>query len=193
MNDKVYEKCIDIDTSISLINQQFLNTLSYDDIYRIFISMKIREINAREHNNFEWLELNFYIDDKFIDETETTVYFKKKKHIVNDLRVKLFINNDIFELELISIHLKWRELIINNCEIIIFVFIKAQNNRIERIIRSRKQVIVSTYIIMTIFVKYKKSALLTNRDYNFSFKFFETLNAKNKFFVHIVFVNVIAI
>ena len=46
---------------------------------------------------------------------------------------------------------------------------------------------------MTIFVKYKKNVLFTNRDYSFSFKFFETLSAKSKFFVHIVFVNVIAI
>ena len=49
-------------------------------------------------------------------------------HIVDDLRVKLFINKNIFKFESISIHLKRRELIINNCEIIIFVFIKARND-----------------------------------------------------------------
>ena len=59
-------------------------------------------------------------------------------HIIDNFRVKLFINNNIFELKLISIHLKRRELIINNYEITTFVFIKAQNNRIKRIIRNRK-------------------------------------------------------
>ena len=59
-------------------------------------------------------------------------------YIVNDFRVKLLINNNIFNFKSISIHLKRRELIINNYKIIILVFIKAQNNRIEKIIRNRK-------------------------------------------------------
>ena len=128
LNDEVYKKCVDIDINISLIDRQFLNTLSHDDIYRIFISMKIREINAREHNNFEWFELNFYIDDKFVDDIKVIVYFKKKVHIVNDFRVKLFINNDIFEFESISIYLRRRVFIINNYKITTFVFIKARDD-----------------------------------------------------------------
>ena len=46
---------------------------------------------------------------------------------------------------------------------------------------------------MTIFIKYKNNVLFTNRDYNFSFKFFEALSVKSKFFAHIMFVNVVAI
>ena len=193
LSGEVYEKCVDIDTSMSLINRQFLNILSYDDIHRIFILIKIRGIGAREHDNFKWLELNFYIDDKFVDDTKVIVHFKCEMHIVDDFRVKLFINNDTFELKLISIHLKRREFIINNYEITIFVFIKTQNDRIEKIIRSRKQVIVSAHAVITILVKYKENALFTDRDYSFSFKFLEALNAESEFFAHIVFINVIAI
>ena len=46
---------------------------------------------------------------------------------------------------------------------------------------------------MTVFVKYKNNVLFTNRDYNFSFKFFKALNAKSKFFVYIMFINIVAI
>ena len=46
---------------------------------------------------------------------------------------------------------------------------------------------------MTIFVKHKNNVLFTNRDYNFSYKFSETLNAKSKFFVYIMSVNIVAI
>ena len=46
---------------------------------------------------------------------------------------------------------------------------------------------------MIIFIKYKNNVLFTNRDYNFSFKFFKILSAENEFFVHIMFINVIAI
>ena len=179
--------------NMSLINRQFLNTLFHDNIHRIFILMKVREINAREHDNFEWFKLNFYIDDKLADDTKIIVHFKKKVHIVDDFRAKLFINNNIFEFESISIHLKRRELIINNYEITTLVFIKTQNDRIKKIIRSHKQVIVSTHAIMTIFVKYKNNILFTNRNYNFSFKTFKTLNAENEFFVYIMSVNVVAI
>ena len=49
-------------------------------------------------------------------------------HIVNDFRVKLFINNNIFKFELILIHLKQRKLIINNCKITTSVFIEIRNN-----------------------------------------------------------------
>ena len=46
---------------------------------------------------------------------------------------------------------------------------------------------------MTIFIKYKNNILFTNRNYNLLFKFFEILNAKDKFFAHIMFINVVAI
>ena len=46
---------------------------------------------------------------------------------------------------------------------------------------------------MTIIVKYKNSVLFTNCDYNFSFKFFEELNAKSKLFAYIVFINVVVV
>ena len=56
------------------------------------------------------------------------LFILKKMHIVDDFRVKLFINNNIFEFKLISIHLKRRELIINNYKITSFVFIKTRND-----------------------------------------------------------------
>ena len=59
-------------------------------------------------------------------------------HIVDDFRLKLFINNNIFKFELISIHLKRRKFIINNYEITIFVFIKVRDDRIKKIIRNYK-------------------------------------------------------
>ena len=124
--------------NISLTNRQFLNILLYDDIHYIFISMKIHKINVREHDSFEWFKLNFYIAYEFVDDIKIIAYFKRKVHIVDDLRVKLFINNDIFKLKLILIHLKQCKLIINNCEITAFVFIKIQNNWIIKIIRNCK-------------------------------------------------------
>ena len=53
LNDEVYKKYVNIDTSMFLINRQFLNILSHDDIHRIFISMQVREINICEHDSFE--------------------------------------------------------------------------------------------------------------------------------------------
>ena len=76
MNDEIYRKYVNIDTSMFLINRQFLNTLFHDNIHYIFISVKIREINACEHDNFEWFKLNFYIDDKLVDDTKIIAYFK---------------------------------------------------------------------------------------------------------------------
>ena len=46
---------------------------------------------------------------------------------------------------------------------------------------------------MTISVKYKNNVLFTNYNYNFLFKSFKTLSAENEFFVHIMFINVVAI
>ena len=100
--------------------------------------MKVCEINVREHDNFKWFKLNFYIDNKFVDDIKITVHFKREMHIINDFCVKLFINNNIFKFELILIHLKRRELIINNYKIIIFMFIKAQDDWIKKIIRNCK-------------------------------------------------------
>ena len=105
MSDEIYEKSIKIDTNILLINRLILNILFYNNRHCIFISMKVYEIKVSEHDNFKCFKLNFYIDNKFVHDIKVTVYFKREMHIVNDFRVKLFINNDIFKSELILIYL----------------------------------------------------------------------------------------
>ena len=152
-----------------LINKYFLNVLHYGNIQYIFILIKVYEINVRKHNNFKWFKLNFYIDNKFVNDIRIIVYFKYKIYIVDDLRVKLLINNNILKFKLILIYLKRRELIINSCEITTLVFIKVRNNQIKKIIKS---FIVLAHTIITIFMKYKNSVLFTNYDHFFSLKLF---------------------
>ena len=103
MSDEVYEKYVNIKTNILLINKLSLNTLFHENIQRIFILVKVCEINVHKHNNFKWFKLNFY---KLVDNIKVIIYFKREIYIVDDFCIKLFINNNILKFKLILIYLE---------------------------------------------------------------------------------------
>ena len=51
---------------MSLIDRQYLSTLNHNDIRKIVIFIRVRDIDAREHDSFEYMKLNFYMNDILI-------------------------------------------------------------------------------------------------------------------------------
>ncbi len=73
------------------------------------------------------------------------------------------------------------------------LFVISRKERVERKLRSRKQITISSHIVITISIKYCNKIILNNRDYNFLFRFDIALEFNNDFFAHIVNANVEAI
>ena len=73
-------------------------------IFRIFSLFKIREIEFFRHEILKYLITFYYflnVDDK---ENEVFVYIYRKIYIVNNLRIKMLIENNIIDFEKIIIN-----------------------------------------------------------------------------------------
>ena len=92
------EVCIDIDCEFIMIDRQFLiNKKSNYVVYVMKInSMKINKIDSISLFTSKKIVLNFIIFDK-IDDDAIKINFIRYVYIVDNLKIKLFINNDIFE------------------------------------------------------------------------------------------------
>ena len=92
---------------------------------------------------------------------------KKNMHMINNFHVKILINIDIICSKKITINLKTRKLIIDNCNITIFITCTFVDFKINRIDKFHYIVIISTYSIMTISFKTQNVELSNKKNYFF--------------------------
>lgn len=105
----------------------------------------------------------------------------------------MLIDIDIFELKVIVFDVIQKQLVINNYNVTTSLFITLKKKHIKRKLQNRKQIIILTHIVITIFVKYCDKILLNNRNYSFLFRFNIALESSNNFFAYIVNANIDAI
>ena len=194
--DELIKFCVDFECIMSLIDRKHLIAIKSNAIiHRVNNFIKVRNINHRLHDNFEYIELNFYVFDKLFDDSSIIIHFKREIHIIDDFRVNVLLEINIINFEKIILNL-------NNCTFILFdcddfqtsFDIVFKDHRIIRAVRSITLISISSYICMTIFVKIRDNSLFEDRDYNFESKQdFQTLNSKNEFFNHITNVNVFVV
>ena len=194
--DELIKFCVDFECIMSLIDRKHLIVIKSNAIiHRINNFIKVRNINHRLHNNFEYIELNFYVSDKLFDDSSIIIYFKREIHIVDDFRINVLLKVNIINFEKITLNLNNRTFSLFDCDNfqtsldIIF-----KNHRIIRAVRSIILITISSHIYMTIFIKIRDNNLFENRDYSFESKQdFQILNSKNEFFNHITNVNVFVV
>ena len=188
---------------MSLVDRQYLSIISHDEIKKIVTSIKIRDIEAREHDSSKYVELNFYLNDTLANEDQidaidvehsTIAHFKREVHVMNDLRAKLLIDIDILDLEVMIVDLDKRQLIIESCDdVIVSLSLKSRDEKIDRVIRVKDMITVSSHITMIVLVRYRDKVVSSDRDYNFFLKSNVTLDSNDDFLAHIVSTNIIAI
>ena len=133
----IVEKCFDFDCTMSLINRVFFTTISHDEIRTTTQFIRVRNIDFRQHDNLEYVKLKFYIRDKMIIDKSVTIHFRREVHVVNNLKIKIFIDMNIIESKIIDVLMNSNILHVENCDVIAFIIIKfkSNNERINRIIR----------------------------------------------------------
>ena len=67
--------------------------------------VKIRNIENFTFNNTKYILIIFEIFDKFVDDKSIIINFIRYIYIVNNLKIKMFMNNDILDSKKIIINL----------------------------------------------------------------------------------------
>ena len=94
--------------------------------------MKIREIEFSKYETFEYIIQNLYfskLDDK---DHKMLIYIRRELYIVDDLRTKMLIGNDILELKDFVINVINKKTRINNCKIEIKIFFRSRDEFVKR-------------------------------------------------------------
>ena len=147
---------------MSLIDRQYLSTLNHSEIRKIVTFIRVRDIDAREHDSFEYVKFNFYMNDILVKRNtfnsndsdaieaiassvesisqsmKAIAHFKREMHVINDLRVKLLIEMNILSLETMIANMRKSQLIIDSCDIIVSLSMKPRDERIDEMLKSRE-------------------------------------------------------
>lgn len=100
IKNKKIQKCLDLRCDILLIDREFLASQSHKIIKRIITSFKMRNIDDREHDTSKYYKFDFYIIEVH-NKALVIAHFKRKMHVINDLRTKVLIDTNILELKVI--------------------------------------------------------------------------------------------
>ena len=114
---RLYKFCFDIEYIISLIDRVFFYQIIekkglYIDIKKIS-SIKIRELNTREHDACEYIIIFMYIFNK----SDNVVLIRREIHIIDNFLIKTFIDIDIIKSKIIVFDINKDLIIIEFCDL----------------------------------------------------------------------------
>ena len=111
------EVCIDIDCEFTIIDRQFLISKKSNYVAHVIKtnSIKINKINSISLFISKKITLNFIIFDEADDDT-IKINFIRYVYIVDNLKIKLFINNNILNSKNMIFHVNKSKLTIESCE-----------------------------------------------------------------------------
>ncbi len=133
--------CLNIDCIMSLINRSFLKKQISDILIKwISLLIMIQELRTETYYCDEYIILTIYLPDN----NNWLVIIIKEMHIINNLKIKMLIDINIFILKNISIMLSSRKAIVNNCDNIelLLTVITQLINSVWKIIITYKNIII---------------------------------------------------
>ena len=158
---------LNIECTMSFINKKWFHVLNFNVIVRQIIDfIKIRDIDNREYFNFDYINLNFYLKNKFKKKI-SIIYIKKNMYIINNLKIKILIDIDIIYSKKITTNLQTRKLIIDNCDISTSIIYILVDFKVNRIARFHHVVIIFAYSILIVSFKTQNFALSNEKNYFF--------------------------
>ena len=107
------------------------------------------------------------------NDQKITSLFKREIHFVDNLKINMFLNNDIIEFENFVIDMIKKHAMINNIDIIISLKIRFFKLTIQRFVHFKKITIISLHVEMIVVVHYvelsitKKILFESNNNFNF--------------------------
>ena len=169
-NTTLRKECLNIEIEFILIDRAFFKKQALDTFIRIMtVFFIIRDLDINKHQINEYALIFIYIENKDENEKTARACFRRKIHIVDDLKANMFINNDVMKSKNINVSSNKRIAYIENCKIIVLMKIKSSEISIIKSIHLRKITIISSHSKISMKIHH-----LTMFDFrNFLFKFDE--------------------
>lgn len=153
-----HDFCFDSDTFMSLINWIFIEKQPLHVIkHRIFLNIKIKEINIKVHDNLEYDCLDLIFKQKCHEEIVVT-HVKTKFHFINNFKTKMLIDMNVMSLKQIKLNFENKVMIMSICKNMkISIIFHQKKVFINRIIWTATQIIASIDKIMAVSIWIKKN------------------------------------
>ena len=174
MNISLFEKTsskknyLDINVDFVLINRKFFEIQASNVFIRIMIIfIIIRDLKIDKHIINEYVIVFMIFTEKNDKKNDVRVMFRREAHIINNLKINIFMKNEIMNFEKIFVDFEKSIARINSCSVIVFIEIRIFNKIVFKSIYLRKTI--------TIFARSKVSILMhhfnvsNNRDFLFKF------------------------
>ena len=131
------------------------------------------------HNINKFIIIIMYANDELFDNISTIAKMIMKTHLIDNLKVNMLINNDVFMLQKIKFYFINEKMIIDICQnfVIKIEIVIKKDFEIRRIIRVKKMIIILILLIILILIIYYNT-LLKDKDFLFEFNINKTLNVK---------------
>ena len=150
-----------------LIDREFYKSQTFDIFVRIIIiSLKIRDFETKMHETSEYVITNIHLFDTKNDKKITSI-IRRKIHLIDDLKINMFFENDIMKSKKIVINIIKRFVVVNNIDVTIFLKTRFVKNVVQKLIHLRKIVVVFSRFEMKIVVH--NACLSKNKNFLFEF------------------------
>ena len=173
--------CADTETEIILVNAGFFSTIKNVFIKTMIISITVRELDTDKHFTDKYVIVFMYFLEKDKDDTTVKAKIIREIHLINDLKTNMLLKNDVLNSKKFDIFTFTSSAYIENCEIIISIFIKNRFVSRSASVHFIKARIISSRTEISIFI-HKIS--LSKRDYLFE-------SAEANFFMYSHIINII--
>ena len=166
-----------------ILQQYFSNNI----IKQLSSSISMRNIDNIMHHIFDYVVLTLYFDDQLVDKNVAIDKFQIEIHLIDDLKINIFIDNDVFIVQQIKLNLAQQIVQLNSYQnfiAFINVLIK-QKIEIKRIIRVKNIVIVSIKVTINVSMSYNEN-LSADRDFLFESQCAKYLDDDDDVLIHII-------
>ena len=148
-----------------LIDREFYKSQTFDIFVRIIIiSLKIRDFETKMHETSEYVITNIHLFDTKNDKKITSI-IRREIHLIDDLKINMFFENDIMKSERIVINITKKIVVVNNIDVTIFLKTRFVKNVIQKSMHLRKIVVVFSRFEMKIVVH--NACLSKNKNFLF--------------------------
>ena len=190
-DEKIVSCCLNIECSFTVENRIYVKrTFFSTSIRQLIVSLSVRDIDNNIHNFSEYVVVDLFMNDHVVKtekKNSATNRFSAEIHIVDELKINLLIDNDVFNAQRVSLDLKIQIATLISCSNLeIFIDITAKKNADQRrTIRFKINFKISAEVIVQMSISYHDS-LSNDRDFFFEFQCNQLLDLNEDVFAYIV-------
>ena len=159
--------CFDFEIDVFLVDREFYKSQAFDIFVRIMIiSLKIRDFETKMHETSKYVITNIHLFDTKNDKKITSI-IRREIHLIDDLKINMFLENDIMKSKRIVINITKKFVVVNNIDVTIFLKTRFVKNVIQKSMHLRKIVVIFSRFEMKIVVH--NTCLSKNKNFLFEF------------------------